>query len=162
MMRAVTRVIAVVAVAVGVGAALPWATFAASSAGGAAATERPDAFLTRILHYESLGQWGRAYDLLVPGQKRLINRGHYVDCETANGPTFDVVSTKRLDQYREPINVLGVPQKMATAVTMRVTVRAAGKTSSFTTTWHTLWEQTHWAWMLGTGSVRTLHSGGCP
>jgi hypothetical protein len=136
-------------------------TFATTARAGPA-TERPDAFLTRIIRYDSLGQYGRAYDLLAPGQKKLISRAHYVDCEATIAAPFDLISMKRLDQYHEPINILGVPQKTAIAVTVRVTIRtAAGKTVSMTRTWHTVWEKTRWAWMLSTTDVRTLHSGRC-
>ena len=162
----VLRAVAVFAAALAVGAAALSApiVLAGGSASGAAARERPDVFLTRVLLYQSLGQYDRAYDLLAPGQQRLVTRSNFDQCYRKTLPPYHLIGTRRLDQYAEPIHTLGVPQKRATAVKLRVMFFDAseGNVGSVTVTWHAVWLGSHWAWMLTSSATRAMHSGDCP
>src|SRR6266487_4483627 len=82
-----------------------------SATAAKANTPKPEDMLKKVLAYEGIGQYGRAYDLLVPGQKKLINRDQFIDCwgkklESAGSfSSFTVTSFKKIDQYRDPVHV---------------------------------------------------------
>ena len=86
----------------------------------------------QALRYLSLGQYGREYDLVHPGQKKLIQRQRFVECWMRSTPKFDLVLVKKIDQYRDPIKLVGVPQRVSQAVTFRIGVQSStGRTESF-------------------------------
>jgi hypothetical protein len=93
-------------------------TLIGSAFGG---TPTPEAMLKQVLQYEGIGQFGRAYDLLVPGQRKLINRDRFITCTGNALKTFDsfrVTSFKKIDQYRDPVHVTGVTQTPVAAASI--------------------------------------------
>ena len=136
---------------------------AVASGTASAAQPKPEDVLVQALRFLSLGQYGREYNLLHPGQKKLIRRQLFVDCWTRSPvPKFDIVSVKKFDQYRDPIKLVGVPQRVAQAVTFRIVVRSSGQTESFNQTWNAVRVGNKWVWVLPNASVRAFRRGTCP
>jgi hypothetical protein len=127
---------------------------------------KPESMLKQVLQYDGLGQYGRAYDRLVPGQKKIINRSKFVDCMGKTlGPFggFSVTSFKKIDQYRDPIHVTGVTQKPIVALTIKYAIQDDnGRTEKDTKTWHAVWAGGRWTWMLGNPDVAEYRAGRCP
>jgi hypothetical protein len=69
---------------------------------------------------------------------------------------------KKIDQYRDPIRLIGVPQRVSEAVTFRITVGSNGRTESFNQTWNAVWTGSKWTWVLLNPSVKALARGSCP
>lgn len=135
---------------------------APSALASSAGTPKPETMLKQVLTYDGLGQYGRAYDLLAPGQQKLINRTLFEDCYQKSLPSFDVVSFKVTARYSEPISVTGVPQHKSTAVTVRYVLRGGdGKKETDNSTWHAVWIGSRWAWVLSSADVAKLHGGNC-
>jgi hypothetical protein len=142
---------------------------ASSAVAASASTPKPEDMLRNVLSYEGLGQYGRAYDLLAPGQKKLISRDKFIDCwgtrfESAGSfSSFTVASFKKVDQYRDPVHVTGVTQKPIVALTIKWTIKNDnGGKDSETSTWHAVWASGRWTWMLKNSDVADLHAGRCP
>ena len=137
---------------------------AVASGTASAAQPKPEDVLVQALRSLSLGQYGREYDLLHPGQKKLIQRQLFVDCwKRSPVPKFDLVSVKKIDQYRDPIKLVGVPQRVSQAVTFRIVVRSStGPTESFNQTWNAVRVGNKWVWVLPNASVRAFRRGMCP
>jgi hypothetical protein len=135
------------------------------SASGAGKPQ-PETMLKRVISYDGLGQYGRAYDLLTPGQKILVNRGKFIDCMTTgmqNFGRFHVTAFKKIDQFRDPAHVVGVTQKPIVAVAIRYTLtKDNGHSEKDTSTWHTVWIGARWAWMLSNEQVAAYQAGRCP
>lgn len=134
----------------------------ASSASNAA--EKPDVFYARLLSYDFKGQWERAWALLHPGQQRYVKLEKFVECEQQNAAFAgaDLVSVKKIETYRAPIRVVGVPQRTSTAVTLRITVTDGTVRSSFTRTFHAVWTGRRWAWVFANADVSAYRAGRCP
>lgn len=134
----------------------------AAGLAGSASTPKPESMIKQLLTYDSLGQYGRAWDLLHPGQQKLVSRDKFVGCQQANSPSFDLVSFKVLDKYRDPIHAAGVPQHTSVAVTVRVSFRMNGKTKTVNDTMHAVWTGTRWAAVLAPEDIATYKAGDCP
>jgi hypothetical protein len=134
-----------------------------STGSASAARPKPEGVLIQALKYLSLGQYGREYDLLHPGQKKLIPRQRFVGCWMKSVPHFDLISIKKIDEYRDPIRLLGVSQRVSQAVTFRITLRSStGTTETFNQTWNAVWVGSRWTWVLQNASVRAFVRGACP
>jgi hypothetical protein len=136
-----------------------------ASASGAS-NPQPETMLRQVITYDGLGQYGRAYDLLVPGQKKLVNRDKFIDCMTTDMQSFGsfhVTNFRKIDQFRDPAHVVGVTQKPVFAVAIRYTlIKANGRSVKDTSTWHSVWIGARWAWMLSNEQVAAYRAGRCP
>jgi hypothetical protein len=70
--------------------------------------ETAEQFFTRLLAYDSAGQWGRTWDFLHPAHQRLVPRKRYIECsELVGGFRISDVETETVRQ--EPIDWEGIP-----------------------------------------------------
>jgi hypothetical protein len=127
-----------------------------------APSEKPDAFLKRLITYGFNGQWGRSWDLLHPGQRRFVNRDKFMDCSSDAFPSAELVSLKTVETYDDPLNVPGVPQRSSKAVTLKLTVRSGEQGETGNQTFHAVPVGDRWAWVLSTSDANAYKSGSCP
>jgi hypothetical protein len=125
-------------------------------------TEKPDAFLKRLLDYDFKGQWNRSWAMLHPGQQRFVDREKFADCNTDSFPGAELVSVKTIEVYEDPLDVPGVPQKNSKAVTLKITMRAGSTEDSITQTFHAVPVGDRWAWVLGASDAAAFKAGECP
>ena len=124
---------------------------------------KPEAMMVQLMRYYSLEQFGRAYDLLHPGQKKFVSRDKFATCMQRDFPRFDLVSIKKIDQYRDPIDIVGVPQRTSVAVTFRMTLGSPnGSKESANLTRHAVWIGTRWAWFFTNDAVASYRKSQCP
>lgn len=165
--------VAVALVAAGCGSSEPktvTVTVATTSESGAttratttaAPSEKPDAFLKRLLDYDFKGQWGRSWTLLHPGQRHYVDRNKFADCNTASFPDGELVSVKTVEVYDDTIDLPGVPQKSSKAVTLKITIGSGDQQQTFNQTFHAVPIGDRWAWVLSKSDAAAYKSGSCP
>jgi hypothetical protein len=140
-----------------------------SSAPAAATSATPaqdlgDFFKQRIQH-ELDGEYGRSWESMHPGQQKIVSRSNYEECRRqAVDPQAGVeVKSARVQQvHDDPIDVPGVSEKKAKAVTLRLTFRQGSQEETTTVTYHTLPVDGHWVWMLPAADIRAFQNGTCP
>ena len=145
-------------------------TVATTSGSGATTTatttatpsEKPDAFLKRLLDYDFKGQWGRTWTLLHPGQRHYVDRNKFVECASASFPTGELTSVKTVEVYDDTIDLPGVPQKSAKAVTLKITIGSGDQQQTFDQTIHAVPIENRWAWVLPKSDAAAYKSGSCP
>ncbi len=127
---------------------------------------KPEAMMARAYKYYYLGQWGRMYDLLHPGQQHLVSRRQFIQCEKDQNPTagYDLLSIKKVNTIRRPIHDTGVPQHMAVTVTFHLTdgLHATATRVSGNTTGAAVWTGTRWTWVMPSVAVAAYRAGQCP
>lgn len=129
-------------------------------------TEDLGAFFRRRIEYDLWGQHGSAWDALHPGQQKLVSRGKYVDCrEQAIDvfPSLEVKSLRVMRTYEDPIDVIGIPEKTSTAVSVKVTLTDPGvRDQVFRDSFHAIAVDGQWVWILPPADARALMAGHCP
>jgi hypothetical protein len=128
----------------------------------AAPSEKPDAFLKRLVDYGFKGQWGRAWDLLHPGQRRYVDREKFVECSADAFASAELVSVKTVEIYDDALDLRGVPQKSSKAVTLKITVRSGDQQETANQTLHAVPVGNRWAWVLSESDAAAYKSGSCP
>lgn len=127
----------------------------------AAPSEKPDAFLKRLVRYDFNGQWGRTWTLLHPAQRTYVDQEKFTECNTATFPTAELVSLKTVEVYDDSLDLPGVPQKNSKAVTLKFTIRS-GEDQSFNQTFHAVPVGNRWAWVLPRSDAAAYKTGPCP
>lgn len=128
-------------------------------------TEDLGDFYERRIDYEFKGQFGRSWDELHPGQQALVSRTKYEECRDESSDEFAGVELKSLrviETYEDPIDVLGVPEKTSTAVTVEITVTDGSESETVTDTFHAIAVNGKWVWILPPADVRAFKAGTCP
>jgi hypothetical protein len=128
-------------------------------------TEDLGDFYLRRIDYEFKGQFGRSWDELHPGQQALVPREKYEECRDTASDEFagvDFKGLKVVETYKDPIDVLGVPEKTSTAVTVRITVADSQDQQTVTDTFHAVAVDGEWKWILPPADVRAFKQGNCP
>ena len=121
--------------------------------------------LTSFFKMTLLGQYGRAYNLMIPGQKKYVTKSRYEDCKQEASDSvagIDFVSAKVIDRYRERTMVPGLRKLTSTVLTMKITIRQNGQKGSFNDTYHTYWTGKRWAWALTASDLKAYRAGRCP
>lgn len=111
----------------------------AAVAGGAPSAEEA---LREFMEIRSMGQNGRAWELLLPSQRALLDRSAYLNCQEDS--SIDIVGVEVVDEYPERIPVAGLGEQDAVALTVKVTITAGGTEISQTDTFHVLSEADLW------------------
>jgi hypothetical protein len=126
-------------------------------------SEKPDDFMKRVIDYDLKGQFGRAWDVLHPGQQTFVSREKFQDCQSADFTgDFELTSAKTMEIYDDRINVLGVPQRTSKAVTLKISGKSGETSASFTRTLHAVLVSGRWAWVLPNADARAYKAGACP
>ena len=128
-------------------------------------TEDLGDFFTRRIKYEFLGQYGRSWDSLHPGQQAIVTRTRYEECREEVSDQVagvDFQSLKVIETYEDPIDAAGVPEKTSTAVTVEVTVSDGNEEDTLTDTLHAVAVDGEWKWLLPPADVRAFKQGICP
>jgi hypothetical protein len=128
----------------------------------ASPSEKPDAFMKRLLDYDFKGQWGRSWTLLHPGQRHYVDREKFADCNGAAFPNAELVSVKTVEVYDDTLDLPGVPQKSSEAVTLKISIRSGDQRQTFNQTFHAVLLGNGWAWVLSTADTAAYKSGSCP
>jgi hypothetical protein len=124
--------------------------------------QAPDEFMKTLIGYSFRGQYGRVYDLLHPGQKQLVSREAFQDCNQGDGTDVELDSIKTVEIYDDPVDVPGIPQRTSKAVTLKIKVRQGDATESVTRTSHAVRVDERWAWIFGPSDIDTYRQGECP
>jgi hypothetical protein len=129
-------------------------------------TEDLGDFFTRRIDHEFKGQFGRSWDELHPGQQALVSRTRYEECrqETTNEALSDVQleSLSVIEVYDDPLDLIGVPEKISKAVTVEITLTDGEKDETITDTFHAILIDGQWVWVLPAADIRAFLSGNCP
>ncbi len=145
---------------------LALALAALGSAPQASAAPKPDAMVIQLLRADFRGDWGKAWDLLHPGQQRLVPREKFSACQTASATFAGYVplSMRNVGSSSQSLHATGVAQRTSTAVTFLVIVKIAGfgAVTGFQQTTTAVWTGTRWAWALDSGAVAAYRAGRCP
>ena len=130
----------------------------------ASPSEKPDAFLKRLIDYDFKGQWGRSWALLHPGQRHYVGR-KFTDCMNAAAPDAELVSTKTIEIYERPDpRSLRFPQRRSKAVAIRGSQGALRQRARLKqlSRYTPLTVKDRWAWILGSADIAAYKSGSCP
>jgi hypothetical protein len=74
-----------------------------------------------------------------------------------------VKSVEILKTYNDPTDVVGIPEKVTTAVKLRVSIRDPGvRTEVYTDTLHTVKVDGRFVWILPSTAIRAFKAGHCP
>ena len=141
------------------------AVAALGAAGQAAAVPRPDSMVVHLMADDFAGQWGKAWDLLHPGQQRYVPRAKFIQCQVAAAGLagYKLVSAKILATGSEPLHVAGVPQHTGVAVNVHLSVKTGmGNVNGFDQVVHAVWTGSRWAWIVEPNDVAAYRAGHCP
>lgn len=108
----------------------------------ATGADSAEAALRQLIEAKGLGQTGRAWDLVLPAQRKLLSRDAYFSCQDPT--SFDVAGIEVIDQYPERITVPGLGEQDSVAVTLKLTLASGGQEYSDTDTYHALKENERW------------------
>ena len=128
-------------------------------------TEDLGDFYTRRIDYEFKGQFGRSWDELHPGQQALVPRTKYEECRDESSEQFagaELKSLEVVETYEDPIEVIGVPERTSTAVTVRIAVTDGSESQTVTDTFHAIAVNGKWVWILPPADIRAFKAGNCP
>jgi hypothetical protein len=114
----------------------------------------------RQMGYLSRRQWGREWDELNPGQQAIVPREKYVDCASATNANLTGLSIDVIETYDDPMDIIGVPEKTSTAVTIKMTTDAIKNAE--TTTVHEVLVAGEWRWILSNDAMSEFQAGNCP
>jgi hypothetical protein len=128
----------------------------------ASPSEKPDAFLKRLLDYDFKGQWGRSWALLHPGQRHYVDQEKFAECNGAAFPSAELVSVKTVEVYDDALDLPGVPQESSKAVTLKISIRSGDQQQTFSQTFHAVPVGNRWAWVLSKSDAAAYKSGVCP
>jgi len=132
-----------------------------SSGGGTTPSEKPGAFITRILREEINGQWGKQWSELHPGHQELISRAAYIACSRGMSTDIGIGNEvfRVIDVRDEPIDVKGVPEKTSKLVT--ISFHRRGNANTLTYRLHAVNDDGRWVWILGARFISEVEHGRC-
>jgi hypothetical protein len=121
----------------------------------------PADLLKELVRYQSLGQFGRAWDLLHPAHQRIAPRSFYDGClrDTATPPGGELEVTV-IEVYDDPIDIPAIPEKTSKAVTYRIRLKGTDQTQTETS--HAVKVDGEWRWVLAPQDVPYYRRGECP
>ena len=113
-------------------------------------------FIKTYIDQAVLGQWGRQWETLHPGQQEVVTRNAFMDCRSDDSiPEVDV---EEVEQYDEQVDVEGVGSVPSTAVTVRVT--SGDEAENMTV--HAIAVDGEWRWTLPADDYKAYAAGDCP
>jgi hypothetical protein len=127
--------------------------------------ETPGDFYEQLLGYDFVGQWGRSWDLLHPGQQALVTREAFTDCQDQRAGILSQYEFDGIDvnqTYEDPLDVTGVPEKTSTAVTYTVKYHQGSQHHTERSTSHAVLHDGEWRWVLSNADVKAYQDGTCP
>jgi hypothetical protein len=120
-------------------------------------------FLIRDLHNHFLGQFGRAWESLHPGQRAVIDRNKFTECNSSYyEPLPQLERITVLESFKEPIVARHVPERTSIAVTLRYTVSFGGRQQTSTATRHVIRHKGQWTTVAADAIVKAYEKGVCP
>lgn len=103
------------------------------------------------------GQWGRAWDDLIPEHQAIVSRDQYIACQEDQGdfPASDISVD---ETFEETVDVAVLGETETTAVTLKF---ESGDRSQFTTV-HMIEVDGDWKWSLQADALEAFEAGECP
>jgi hypothetical protein len=147
--------------------ALAGALAATTTEGASAQTHRTDAvaFLSHVVRLLAANDYGDAYPLLHPAQRRLVSAGEYVACELESPVPGTLSSLRVLKTEPERIHVAGTSTRQvpSTAVTfeLRLVGLLPGEYATIDLTAHAVSVGDRWTWILSAQRLALHRSGTC-
>lgn len=120
----------------------------------------PGDVMKDLLRYQSLGQYGRAWESLHPAHQKIASRSVYDGCAREVGASSGEVDVKVVEVYDDPIDIPAIPEKTSKAVTYRI--RLIGTDAAQTDTSHLVDVDGQWRWVLAPQDVPYYKRGECP
>lgn len=120
----------------------------------------PGDVMRDLIGYQSLGQYGRVWDLLHQAHQEIASRSFYEGCAREVGASSGDVEVKVIEVYDDPIDIPAIPEKKSKAVTYRI--RLSGTDATQTETSHLVDVDGKWRWVLAPDDVRYYKRGECP
>jgi hypothetical protein len=122
-------------------------------------------FLDHVVRLIAANDYGAAYPLLHPGQRRLVSAWEYVSCEQRSPIPGHLTSLRVLERRRERIHVAGTgaPRVPSTAVTfeLRLSGSLPGESATIGLTAHAVAVGGRWTWILSPRRLALHRSGTC-
>lgn len=125
----------------------------------------PEQFFQGLFGFYFDGRYDRAWGLLHPAHRAVVPRQRFEAClrRLLEGSGIELEDVEVLEAEEVPIDVPVVPEKQATAVTLRLTVtNAFGDVEQTTPTYNLVPVEGRWTWILEPEDVRAYQRGGCP
>ena len=145
-------------IVVGLGAIALMGTGCSGSDSGDDTRDPEDAMLTLIGYYEK-GQYGRAWEMLLPEHQRVVSRSDFEECmseRSLNIPAEARIQVEEVNDETLEVEPLGeIPTK---AITWRVT--AGGASASETS--DLVERDGAWKWILTNAEYEAFQNGECP
>ena len=130
-------------------------------------TRRGDAvtFLDHVVRLLAANDYGNAYPLLHPVQRRLVSAAEYITCEQSSPIPGRLTSLRVLGTTRERVHVAGSTTRRvpSTAVTfeLELTGSLPGETTTIDLTAHAVSVDGRWTWILSPRRLALHRSGTC-
>jgi hypothetical protein len=114
-----------------------------------------------VRKYEDLysGNFGRAWEELHPAHQRIVSRARFAGCAGEEIAVGDLESIEVLDVFDDDIRVVGLRERRAKAVRVRV---SSFHGESFTVADHEVKVGDRWRWILNSAAVEAYRQGRCP
>ena len=122
-------------------------------------------FLDHVVRLLAANDYGAAYPLLHPEQRRLVSAGEYVACEQMSPIPGRLTSLRALRTTTRNIHVAGTSTRRvaSTAVTfeLQLTGSLPGESATVELTAHAVSVAGRWAWILSARRLALHRSGTC-
>jgi hypothetical protein len=124
------------------------------------APEEPgDAMLALIDSYRK-GQFGRAWDMLLPEHQEVVSRSKFDECrsQSAEGDIPNEANFRVEEVYDESIEIPGLGSTQTKAVTVNIEYES----QSVSETAHLVERGGEWKWILTPSDYESYSAGECP
>lgn len=140
-------------------------TAAATSEAAPRPEQDPGEFFEQLFGFYFAGDYARAWGLLHPGHRAVVPRPLFERClgSLLEGSGIELEDVAVIGRRDEAIDLPAVPERRATAVTIRLTVtNAFGDREDTTPTYNLVPVGGRWTWVLGREEVLAYQRGACP
>ena len=122
-------------------------------------------FMVSLVRYKIEGPYARAWESLYPSHQLVANVDAYVACQASIPSAGRLLQVRATRVTNERIQIAGFVGTFASkAVTIRVTVRVPGLWSPvvIVQSFHAIWADGKWSWILSAAQYEAFRGGVCP